>query len=157
MAQRKFYIVRLRADDSIVAVGSAAECAERLKMTVPTFRTTASRFRNGMNQKYEIDVELEEDDARQRNVLPGYCGFGSVCRCRGLPGHGVDQGEKWEVNMAEKKLTNADRIRAMTDQQLAGVIDNLQVCGHRSMEECTTKYCRDCKECILDWLKQEVE
>ena len=62
MCKRKFYIVRLRADDRIVAVGSTEECARALKMSVPSFRTTVSRCRSGANMKYEIDVEEEEED-----------------------------------------------------------------------------------------------
>ena len=57
---KKFYIVRLRADDSIVACGTAKECAERMGMELSVFRTTASRCRRGLNSKYEIDVKPED-------------------------------------------------------------------------------------------------
>lgn len=60
--RRMFYIVRLRADDRIVAVGSGLECAARLGMTLATFRTTVSRCKRGQNQKYEIDVAPEEEE-----------------------------------------------------------------------------------------------
>lgn len=59
MAARKFYIVRLRLDDRIIVVGSRDECAAALNMTPGTFLSTVSRCRRGLNQKYEIDVELE--------------------------------------------------------------------------------------------------
>lgn len=62
MAQRMFYIVRLREDDRIVAVGRAEECAQRMRMSLATFRTTVTRCRHGLNQKYEIDVEPEDCD-----------------------------------------------------------------------------------------------
>ena len=62
MAKRRFYIVRLRKDDSIVAVGSTEECAERMGMTINCFRSTIFRCCHGLNQKYEIDVELEDED-----------------------------------------------------------------------------------------------
>lgn len=58
---KKFYIVRLRADDRLVTCGSKEECAAAMKMSLSTFMTTVSRCRNGVNKKYEIDVELMDD------------------------------------------------------------------------------------------------
>ena len=43
MSVPKFYIVRLRADDSIVAVGSSIECAKALKISVDSFRCAVTR------------------------------------------------------------------------------------------------------------------
>lgn len=62
MASRRFYIVRLRADDSIVAVGSDVECAKMMGMALQVFRCTVSHCLAGRNKKYEIDIlpELEE-------------------------------------------------------------------------------------------------
>lgn len=49
-----------------------------------------------------------------------------------------------------KKQTNADRIRQMTDEELAKII----CCqDSRQGDECFNK---PCTECLLDWLKQEV-
>lgn len=62
MPARRFYIVRLRADDSIVAVGSTEECAKAMGMTVNSFHATVHRCRTGKNKKYEIDVEKEDFD-----------------------------------------------------------------------------------------------
>ena len=59
---KKFYIVRLRADDRLICCGSKEECAATMKMTVNTFMTTVSRCRNGLNKKYEIDVMPEDED-----------------------------------------------------------------------------------------------
>lgn len=54
-----------------------------------------------------------------------------------------------------KVASNADKIRAMTNEELAKLIDgNLCeiVCGG------ITSYCYgDCEKHILDWLKQEAE
>ena len=58
---KKFYIVRLRADDRLVTCGSKEECAAAMNMSLSTFMTTVSRCRNGVNKKYEIDVELMND------------------------------------------------------------------------------------------------
>ncbi len=50
----------------------------------------------------------------------------------------------------EEKPTNADRIRAMSDEELADVV----VCPHIGNWD----LCRDdCKKCRLDWLKQPAE
>lgn len=56
--------------------------------------------------------------------------------------------------------TNADRIRAMTDEELADFINDTEygfidrpgmcdVCDHHRI--------KDCKNCWLDWLKSPVE
>lgn len=52
-----------------------------------------------------------------------------------------------------KKQTNADRIRAMTDEELARVIAYACDCDLVSGFSCHGKCC----DCILDWLKQEAE
>lgn len=55
--------------------------------------------------------------------------------------------------------TNADRIRSMTDEELAEFLEKVGGCGP-SFDE---KYCNNvngCPEginCWLDWLKQEVK
>ena len=62
----------------------------------------------------------------------------------------------------QKPLTNADRIRAMTDEELA---DNFasRCCPHKdefyNCEGINRKEFswEDCKSCWLDWLKQEVD
>ena len=49
-----------------------------------------------------------------------------------------------------KPLTNADRIRAMSDEELADIV----VCPHTGNWD----LCRDgCKKCRLEWLKQPAE
>ena len=62
MSMRRFYIIRSRSDDSIVAVGSAVECAARMRLTLNSFYTIVSRCRNGKIDKYEVDVEMEDSD-----------------------------------------------------------------------------------------------
>lgn len=53
------------------------------------------------------------------------------------------------------KKTNADRIRSMTDEELAKLLDNARVsCGGvMGGRNCMA----DCRKCWLDWLRQEVE
>ena len=62
--KRHFYIVRLRADDSIVAVGTAEECAKALGFaSVPVFYCMVSRCNSGSpcNKKYDVDIVPEEE------------------------------------------------------------------------------------------------
>lgn len=45
-------------------------------------------------------------------------------------------------------MTNADKIRAMTDEELVKhIVCEYQICERDEL---------DCNSCILDWLKQEV-
>lgn len=61
----------------------------------------------------------------------------------------------------EKPQTNADRIRSMTDEELAEVL--FGSCIERmGVEECShpvedLKGIPACKSCVLDWLKAESE
>lgn len=70
----------------------------------------------------------------------GFCSF-QVC-ARGYP-----------KPIAIKPLTNADRIRSMTDEELAEWLDkhDAYIAG------CYSGKCggRDCKHCWLDWLREE--
>ena len=51
--------------------------------------------------------------------------------------------------------SNADRIRQMTDEELADKLtDKCAVCAYHNAE-CETTFCM-CEEGVLKWLKQEV-
>lgn len=66
--RKKFYIVRLRKDDSIAAVGTAEECTKILGFSsIPVFRTMVSRAQLGLKQysKYDVDVLPGEDDEEE--------------------------------------------------------------------------------------------
>ena len=53
----KFYMVYRAKDDSIAAVGSAAECAKQLGFTdVHSFYTLAHRVKHGTCKTYEIII-----------------------------------------------------------------------------------------------------
>ena len=62
------------------------------------------------------------------------------------------------TNMAkpitEYKMTNADRIRAMSDEELAKIIEHELGCPVTGGCE---KMPKDCKACWLDWLQQPAE
>ena len=59
---------------------------------------------------------------------------------------------------ADLSATNADRIRAMSDEELVEFFDKkLDVCIDRGppKEDCYTV--GGCKKCILEWLRQTAE
>ena len=59
------------------------------------------------------------------------------------------------VTIEPRAKTNADRIRSMTDEELA------EFCGRNAgCAECVAKVgddCEECREVWLEWLKQEVK
>lgn len=60
-----------------------------------------------------------------------------------------------------KSKTNADHIRAMSDEELYNLIEKIKMCGGLLRTETTSSECRGCKDgfcCnVLHWLKSEVE
>lgn len=58
---QKFYVVRLRKDDSVIACGNSLQCAKAMGMSLGVFYTTVCRCRSGANRRYVIDVELWEE------------------------------------------------------------------------------------------------
>lgn len=53
--------------------------------------------------------------------------------------------------------TNADQIRAMSDEELVEFINHFNICDHRTNEECKMSYCACCEVCVMDWLQQPAE
>ena len=70
-------------------------------------------------------------------------------------------GAKFDPNESVKyctgfePITNSDRIRAMTDEELAYLIR----CGVCELIGATQDHCETntCVDCVLDWLKQPAE
>ena len=61
-------------------------------------------------------------------------------------------------NPKQKPQTNADSVRAMTDEELASLL--YPVCVHGLViehGECDKEDKSFCVDCWLDWLKKEVE
>ena len=59
-------------------------------------------------------------------------------------------------------MTNADRIRAMTDEELVVVLGDMghdypPYCQGKVMEEFCGKIDYDCRICCRDWLKKEAD
>ncbi len=59
---------------------------------------------------------------------------------------------KWNA-MQTKPITNADRIRAMSDEELAEFM--WAGCDNITQEACKSH--AGCVDCWLDWLKEEVD
>ena len=62
---RNFYFVRRRKDDSIVAIGTAAECMKQMGIeSLNSFHSIVAKNRSGVRKTYEIDIEEidEEED-----------------------------------------------------------------------------------------------
>ena len=57
--------------------------------------------------------------------------------------------------VVEKPQTNADRIRSMTDEELAEVLFGSCI-EQMGVEECSHPE-EACKSCVLDWLRAESE
>ena len=57
----------------------------------------------------------------------------------------------------DKPKTNADRIRAMSDEELEQFINHFNICDIRTNEECKMSYCACCEVCVMDWLKQPAD
>lgn len=56
-----------------------------------------------------------------------------------------------------KPQTNADRIRAMSDKELAEFINHFNICDLRTNDECKMSYCACCEVCVMDWLQQPLK
>lgn len=62
-----------------------------------------------------------------------------------------------EKDTDPKPITNADRIRAMSDEELAYWMTHLHEDGHCLNERCQIFLDKTCEECVIDWLKQPAE
>lgn len=63
----------------------------------------------------------------------------------------------FEPKQPKPKLSNADRIRQMTDEELAESLSGSVACTHVTGCLDTSCYECSCYECTLAWLKQEVK
>ena len=67
-------------------------------------------------------------------------------------------GAKFDPNESVKyctgfdPITNSDRIRAMSDEELANIMAGTPICKERYMD--CIKDGLDCEACLLEWLKQ---
>lgn len=75
-------------------------------------------------------------------------------RCPMQVGYKVEECDYKDCPYRTEPITNADRIRAMSDEELLEVLDYELGCPATGNCE---KMNRDCYACWLDWLKQPSE
>ena len=73
-----------------------------------------------------------------------------------------EDGDYWCVGIVcdinKPKQTNADRIRAMSDEELAEAVAKYMYCGLCPLKnKCNTEKFHPCGEVVLEWLKQPAE
>ena len=73
-------------------------------------------------------------------------------RCPMQAGYRVDDCDHKDCPWRTEPITNADRIRAMSDEELAKKLQYMCPVG----ADCI-KMSGDCKSCWLDWLQQPSE
>ncbi len=76
-----------------------------------------------------------------------------MCRNKKARYVGCDECFKWE----KKKPTNADRIRAMSDEELANMWVSYVDCGECPAHRECNMLPQDCLRLALEWLKKEVD
>ena len=60
-------------------------------------------------------------------------------------------------HICDVPITNADRIRAMSDEELVKFINHFNICDLRTNDECKMSYCACCEVCVMDWLQAPAE
>jgi hypothetical protein len=80
----------------------------------------------------------------------------------GYGSYSLDLVRKWLLEffeiVEEKRMTNGDRIRAMSDEELAYWFEWRSLCGHIQIEHeelCDVRGV--CGGCVLNWLNQPAE
>ena len=96
----------------------------------------------------QVEEEYSEHDAMDRCKMRG-CNKCDMYRRR------CDEIKKLFMPI---KQTNADRIRSMSDEELAEwLIENNIRCGCFAYKKCNANVMSDCKSTILEWLQSKVE
>ena len=75
-------------------------------------------------------------------------------RCPMQYGYKVEECNHTDCPYRTEPITNADRIRAMSDEELAEIIACPK--GLFDRMDCLDDH-RDCNHCALEWLKQPAE
>ena len=87
-----------------------------------------------------------------------------MAKCTGLRcpmqiGYKVDECDYKDCPWRTEPITNADRIRAMSDEELAEFIDRCEMndidYAKTFCDLCNGQY--ECDQCRLDWLQQPAE
>lgn len=65
-----FYTVYLRKDDSIIAAGTAKQCAEQMRLkNVDTFYSLVSKCRTGKQKRYDIITESQSEPRAEAPLI----------------------------------------------------------------------------------------
>ena len=110
------------------------------------------------NLAYPIHIDGSDYTPYERGYNDGIISSWGVLS--GAPTAGVLPEVRKEYLRGEWKLmpmTNADRIRTMTDEELAEFINHFNICDNRTGDECKISYCGVCEVCVLDWLREPME
>ena len=100
-----------------------------------------------VNRRCKEDCYWYEEEHDMGATIP-------FCKLRkGLDPIEYEDCAKCEKYHSKYKRTNADRIRSMTDEELADVIAE-GFCSGR-LDKCDNY--KRCTDCTLDWLKEEVK
>ena len=75
-------------------------------------------------------------------------------RCPMQVGYKIDECNHTDCPYRTEPVTNADKIRAMNDEELAKVME--RVLGCPVTGDCKKMF-EDCNDCWLDWLQQPAE
>lgn len=76
-----------------------------------------------------------------------------TCNCQ----HNSNSRDNEPCCRCDSKQTNADRIRNMSDEELADTLF-ASCLEMMKLEECTnTDNCEVCEECVLNWLRSEAK
>ena len=80
-----------------------------------------------------------------------------TCNCQ----HNNNSRDNEPCCRCDSRHTNADRIRNMSDEDLACVIEKIKMCGGLIRTETTSAECNGCKDgycCnVIQWLQSEAE
>lgn len=81
---------------------------------------------------------------------------GCTCKLDGLNVWNPAKGCKYRK---ERSVTNGDKIRQMSDEQIAEIFTADAFCGKMNGEIATVSDCSDrkCIDCVLQWLRKEAE
>ena len=61
------------------------------------------------------------------------------------------------INSKQKPRTNADKIRSMSDEEMAEFITARHYTPHCPVPQCEADESTDCDQCWLNWLRKEAE
>lgn len=119
------------------------------------------RIGNRIEMKLYEDADSPEFEWVKGNVIKGYRYQDGVISMKSDDGRIIWCGvETSDFRKSDESLgdfiSNADRIRSMSDEELMPIIMCPNDIGMANIQ-CKTYDIRNCNKCVLDWLQSEVE